>query len=55
MKYQVFIDIPTLIEVEANSESEAIQKVRDSLTASKQIKPAENVTFRVASEAKISE
>lgn len=53
MKYTVFISIPTKIEVEALNEEDAKKKVYDNLVATKQIKPADYIEIKVATEVNV--
>ena len=48
MIYQVIIEIPTIISIEAKNETEAIEKVKDNLIKSNQIKPADQFRIFVA-------
>lgn len=47
MKYLIHITIPTVVEVEADSESTAIKKVYDELVRQKQILPTNPVSLTV--------
>jgi hypothetical protein len=51
-KYKIIIKIPTLIELEANSEVEAINKVKDGLVNSNQIKPCDPIDIIIIEEVK---
>lgn len=53
MKYIVFVSIPTKLEVDALNEEDAVQKVRDSLIAAKQIFPASPVEIVVAKDVPV--
>ena len=53
MKYTVFINVPTKIEVDALNEEDAKKKVYDNLVATKQIKPADYVKIDVATDVNI--
>ena len=50
MKYTVCVERLNIIEIEAISEDDAIEKVRSTLVAQKQIKETDPVTFSVAKE-----
>ena len=54
MKYTVFVSVPNTIEIEANSEEDAKQKVLGNLISTKQIKPADYVEIKVAEEKHIN-
>ena len=53
VKYTVFANVPTKIEVEALNEEDAKNKVYDNLIATKQIKPADYVKIDVATEVSV--
>ena len=55
MKYNVCVEILNIIEIEATSEDDAIEKVRSALIAQKQIKETDPVTFSVAEEVVLEE
>ena len=50
VKYTVFANVPTKIEVEALNEEDAKKKVYDSLVATKQINPASYVKIDTVTE-----
>lgn len=50
MKYSVCVKTLNIIEIEAISEDDAIEKVRSVLIAQKQIKETDPVTFSIAEE-----
>lgn len=54
MKYMVFVSVPSIIEIEANSEEDAKQQVLNNLINTKQIKPADYVEIKVAEEKHIN-
>lgn len=47
MKYKVCVETINIIEIDANSEEDAINKVRSGLIAQKQIKGADPIRFSV--------
>ena len=53
MKYIVFISVPTKIEVEALNEEDAKKKVYDNLVATNQIKSADYIEIKVATEVNV--
>ena len=53
VKYTVFANVPTKIEVDALNEEDAKKKVYDNLIATKQIKPADYVKIDVATEVSV--
>lgn len=55
MKYSVCVEMLNIIEVEAISEDDAIEKARSALITQKQIRETDPVTFSVAKEAVLEE
>lgn len=50
MKYKVCVEIINIIEIDANSKEDAINKVKSGLVAQKQIKEADPVRFSIVEE-----
>ena len=55
MKYKVCIETINMIEIDANSEEDAINKVKSGLVAQKQIKGADPVRFSVIEEVNLED
>ena len=55
MKYNVCVEVLNIIEVEANSKEDAINKVKYGLIAQKQIKEADPVKFSIAEEVNLED
>jgi hypothetical protein len=55
MKYKVCVEVVNIIEVDANSTEDAINKVRSGLVAQKQIKEADPIRFSVVEEVDFKE
>lgn len=55
MEYIVCIETFTSTTIEANSEEEAVKKVRDNLIAQKQMKECDPIKISVAREARLKD
>lgn len=54
-KYLILINVPTIIEIESNSEENAIQLVKQQLINNNQIKENNPIEIQVIEEGKIVE
>lgn len=52
-EYIVIVEIPTVVKVQAENEDDAIEKVKNNLIESQQIKPADQFKITVAEEVKV--
>ena len=52
-EYILIIEIPTIVKIQAESEDDAIEKVKNDLIESQQIKPADQFKITVAEEVKV--
>ena len=55
MKYKVCIETINIIEIDANSKEDAINRVRSGLVTQKQIKEADPVRFSVVEEVSLED
>lgn len=55
MKYKVCVETINIIEIDANSKEDAINRVRSGLVAQKQIKEADPVKFSVIEETNLED
>lgn len=55
MKYKVRIETINIIEIDANSEEDAINRVRSGLVAQKQIKETDPIRFSVIEEVNLED
>lgn len=55
MKYKVCVETINIIEIDANSKEDAINRVRSGLVAQKQIKEADPVRFSVVEEVNLED
>ena len=55
MKYKVCIEVINIIEVDANSKEDAINRVKSGLVAQKQIKETDPIRFSVIEEANLED
>lgn len=55
MKYKVCVETVNIIEIDANSKEDAINKVRSGLVTQKQIKEADPVRFSIIEEANLED
>lgn len=53
MKYSAIIKVPTVVEIEASSEEDAVSLIRENLIQTQQIKPADPVDISVVAEVKL--
>jgi hypothetical protein len=55
MKYKVCVETINIIEIDANSKEDAINRVKSGLVAQKQIKQADPVRFSVIEEVNLED
>lgn len=55
MKYKVCVETINIIEIDANSKEDAINRVRSGLVAQKQIKEADPIRFSVIEEGNLED
>jgi ribosomal protein L20A (L18A) len=55
MKYKVCVETINIIEIDANSKEDAINRVRSGLVAQKQIKEADPIRFSVIEEVNLED
>lgn len=55
MKYKVCVETINIIEIDANSKEDAINRVRFGLVAQKQIKEADPIKFSVVEEVNLED
>ena len=55
MKYKVCVETINIIEIDANSKEDAINRVRSGLVAQKQIKEADPVRFSIVEEVNLED
>lgn len=55
MKYKVCVETINVIEIDANSKEDAINKIKSGLVAQKQIKEADPIRFSVIEEVNLED
>jgi hypothetical protein len=55
MKYKVCVETINIIEIDANSKEDAINRVKSGLVAQKQIKEADPIRFSIIEEGNLED